>query len=410
MKAPLHLFQGYGVELEYMIVDRATLEVSPCADRILLSPAGEPELELPRGDFAWSNELALHVLEMKTATPAPALGGLAAGFQREIVAANRLLADIGACLLPTAMHPWMDPERQSRLWPHEQGPIYRSYDRIFDCRGHGWTNLQSVHLNLPFAGDDEFGRLHAAIRAVLPLLPALAASSPFVEGEGRGLLDSRLGFYCRNQQRIPEIIGAVIPERVWTRRSYRERVLRPMYRAIAPHDPERLLQEEWLNSRGAIARFERSAIEIRLLDIQECPLADLAILRLVGAAVQALAEERWVEQRLLRRLDERVLGELLQRSIRDGEQVKVDLPELLAVFGRGGVMAADEFWASLAEELLDAEARREFAPALATLFGEGPLASRIVRACGPDPVRERLREVYGALADCLARGELFHAS
>ena len=36
-------------------------------------------------------------------------------------------------------------------------------------------------LNLPFSSDEEFGRLHAAIRLLLPLLPALAASSPLVE-------------------------------------------------------------------------------------------------------------------------------------------------------------------------------------------------------------------------------------
>ena len=46
---------------------------------------------------------------------------------------------------------------------------------------------------------------------------------------------------------------------------------------IAPLDPDGTLQHEWLNSRGAIARFDRNAIEIRVLDIQECPVADLAI-------------------------------------------------------------------------------------------------------------------------------------
>ena len=50
--------------------------------------------------------------------------------------------------------------------------MYEAYDRIFDCRGHGWANLQAVHLNLPFSGDEEFGRLHAAIRLVLPIMPA----------------------------------------------------------------------------------------------------------------------------------------------------------------------------------------------------------------------------------------------
>ena len=78
--------------------------------------------------------------------------------------------------------PWMDPERELRLWPHEHSDIYRAFDRIFGCRGHGWANLQSTHLNLPFRGDDEFVLLHDAVRLVLPLVPALAAASPVIDG------------------------------------------------------------------------------------------------------------------------------------------------------------------------------------------------------------------------------------
>ena len=37
---PLHLFAGYGIELEYMIVHRATLDVLPVTDKILYEIAG----------------------------------------------------------------------------------------------------------------------------------------------------------------------------------------------------------------------------------------------------------------------------------------------------------------------------------------------------------------------------------
>ena len=83
-----------------------------------------------------------------------------------------------AILLPTAMHPWMDPHTETLLWPHGNRDIYHTYNRIFNCQGHGWSNLQSVHVNLAFKGDEEFGRLHGAIRLLLPLLPALAITSP----------------------------------------------------------------------------------------------------------------------------------------------------------------------------------------------------------------------------------------
>jgi len=54
-------------------------------------------------------------------------------------------------------------------------------------------------------------------------------------------------------------------------------ILAPLYAEMHPLDPEGILCHEWLNSRGAIARFDRNAVEIRLVDVQECPLADLAI-------------------------------------------------------------------------------------------------------------------------------------
>ena len=35
MKSPYHLFDGFGVELEYMIVDKNTLQVKAIADELL---------------------------------------------------------------------------------------------------------------------------------------------------------------------------------------------------------------------------------------------------------------------------------------------------------------------------------------------------------------------------------------
>ena len=124
------------------------------------------------------------------------------------------------------------------LWPHQHNPIYEIYNRIFDCRGHGWANLQSVHLNLPFCGDEEFGRLHAAIRLLLPILPALAASSPVADRRFAGFQDNRLDVYRNNSRRMPSITGEIIPEPVFTRSEYDRKIFQPMYQDIAPLDPD----------------------------------------------------------------------------------------------------------------------------------------------------------------------------
>lgn len=134
---------------------------------------------------------------------------------------------------------------QTQLWPHQNAEIYRAYDRIFDCRSHGWANLQSMHVNLPFAADQEFGRLHAAARLALPLIPALAASSPFVDGRASDFMDYRLEAYRLNCQPVAQMNGEMIPEPVASRAQYERDVLRPLCAALAPHDPRGLLRHEW---------------------------------------------------------------------------------------------------------------------------------------------------------------------
>jgi hypothetical protein len=296
----------------------------------------------------------------------------------------------------------MDPMREMQLWPHESSVIYEAFHRIFDCRGHGWANLQSVHLNLPFAGDEEFGRLHAAIRLILPLLPALAASSPIVDGQLTGLQDTRLHVYRSNALRIPAVTGKVVPEPAFSEDRYRRDILAPLYREIAPFDPEAVLQHEWLNARGAIARFDRSTIEIRVLDVQECPLADLAIVQLVVRVLQALCAERWSDTRSQQGLETDRLAALLDRTIESADRTRIEDAALLAHLGRGAApLEAGALWQQLARELLSPD--DPYWPALDTILCQGPLSRRITRAVQ----RRGQRSVYADLCSCLARGELF---
>jgi gamma-glutamyl:cysteine ligase YbdK (ATP-grasp superfamily) len=404
---PLHLFEATGVELEYMIVDAETLDVRPVADRVFAAVGGEgssdAEPDGPAGAIAWSNELARHVIELKTQRPAASLDGLAAAFQDHVQRIDALLEPHGCRLLPGGMHPWMNPHAETQLWPHECNEIYRTYDRIFGCRGHGWGNLQSTHLNLPFAGDDEFGRLMAAIRLVLPLLPALAASSPVADGKRAAHADQRMEVYRRNSVRVPLMAGEIVPEPVFTEADYRRDVLGRLYDALAPHDPEGTLRHEWANARGAIARFERGAIEIRVLDIQECPAADLAVAGLVIATVRALVEERWMSFADQCRIPTAPLAELMKAAIGDAETTRIWEPRLLAAFGgSGAVVRAGELWGRLAAELLpDGDPAADLAR---RIVAAGTLATRLSATLGETPDRARLRATWGDLADHLRDG------
>jgi gamma-glutamyl:cysteine ligase YbdK (ATP-grasp superfamily) len=406
-QAPLGLFEGYGVELEYMIVDAAGFDVRPIADVLIERESGAAQNEIERGAFAWSNELARHVIEIKTNGPAPQLGDLAQGFQAEVRRITELLLPEGACLMPGAMHPWMDPERDFELWPHGDREIYTTFDRIFDCRGHGWANLQSAHLNLPFADDDEFGRLHAAMRALLPLLPALAASSPYLGGRDSGRVDNRLDVYATNARRVPSVSGAVIPEPVFTRRDY-EALLERIYRDLAPLDPAGVLRHEWVNARGCIARFDRMALEIRVLDVQECPRADLAIAAAVSASLRALCDPDARHQARLRSLTTPDLAQLLQRTVAAGERARVDSKQLLSALGLPDApVAAGAVWRSLNDrDLRPAADAAVHLPTLETILEQGCLARRMRSRVGANPSPEALRELCRELCNCLVAGRL----
>ncbi|MCA9304218.1 MAG: hypothetical protein KC996_08855 [Phycisphaerales bacterium] len=407
---PIGLFEAFGIEMEYMIVDRETLDVRPVCDELFRFATGEVvsdvEPDGEEGTISWSNELALHVVELKTQRPAVTLDGLDASFQKGVQRIDALLEPMGCRLLPTAMHPWMDPDRETRLWPHEYNEIYRVYDKIFGCKGHGWGNLQSTHINLPFANEDEFGRLYAALRVVLPLLPAIATSSPILDGKRSPLACARMEVYRTNSSRVPMMAGLVVPEPVFTRSGFEEQILGGLYEQLAPHDPQGILRHEFANSRGAMARFDRGAIEIRVLDIQECPKADIAIAALIIELVRALVDERWISSEQQRSIPTELLHAVLLDTIRSGEHARIRDRVLLDAFGiHDREIGAGELWREILTRVLPEHP--VWTPLLTRMLGAGTLSTRLSKQLGVSPTRDELRGVYRELADCLHNGELF---
>ncbi len=407
---PLGLFDAVGIEMEYMIVDRETLDVRPICDELFRIATGaessDVEPDGAEGTVSWSNELALHVVELKTQRPAVSLDGLAEAFEDHVRRVDALLDPMGARLMPTAMHPWMDPNTETKLWPHEYNDIYRTYDRIFGCKGHGWGNVQSTHINLPFANDEEFGRLHAALRVVLPLLPAIAASSPIVDGDWSPISSHRMEVYRSNAKRVPMMTGLVVPEPVFTRDGYERDILGRLYDELRPLDPDGILRHEFANARGAMARFDRGAIEIRVLDIQECPRADLAIAALVIEVVRAMVDERWMSYEDQKKIKTEPLHSVLLDTIRYADRTRIREQALLNALGiqQGMVWAAD-LWTSLLEQVMPDHPA--WTPMLRRMLRTGTLANRIGSRVRRFPTRPEIHDVYAELADCLHNGELF---
>ena len=222
-----------------------------------------------------------------------------------------------------------------------------------------------------------------------------------------GWTDRRLFHYRNNQAKIPEIAGLGVPEAVTGIEDYRHQVLEPMYAAIAPHDPDGILADDWLNSRGAIARFERQTIEIRLIDVQECPAADLAIAEAVTRLVRRLFEADEVGHARQQALKTERLSAMLFRLAEQGGRAMIDDQDFLAVLGVNHVMSGAEVWQSLvADGLMSGSHQAEVFEAL---IERGTLAEAIVRHLGPEPRSADIVDCYRELAQCLQDNRLFRS-
>lgn len=392
-------YEVAGLELEYSIVDEK-LRPRCGVEDLFAALNGRPTSDVELATVGLSNELAAHVLEMKTPP------------ERSLVRAERRLAKgirdvsevlherFGWRLLPTGMHPFMRPS-QTRLWPRGGQRIYRTYARLFGIREHGWLNVQSCQVNLPFGSPEEATAMHNAAAVLIAYLPALAASSPIVEGRRGPALSSRMAFYAKNQASIPVLTGGVIPEYVCSLTDYRERVLGGIYAALDDVSGTRLIRYEWVNSRGVILRFDRSAMEVRVLDLQECPKMDVAIAAFVRGALASLSERLLAGT--LQLPERRLLLADYSRAVRSGRSARVSTPPLRA--GRRARTAR-----AVLEGLLDdagghlSDAERPYLHWVEKRLAEGNLAERILRRVERSTGarrREAIVDVYRELTECL---------
>jgi gamma-glutamyl:cysteine ligase YbdK (ATP-grasp superfamily) len=213
--------------------------------------------------------------------------------------------------------------------------------------------------------------------------------------------------YGRHAARVASVAGAIVPEAVFTRHEYEERLLGGIYRDLAPLDPDGVLRHEWVNARGAIARFDRGAIEIRLLDVQESPAADLAVVSAVVGVVRALVDERLCTLERQKSWAAERLRPILVESIRSAEGAIVTDTDYLGDMGLAGAgsVTGGELWRRLVDTA-GADVGESARPALETILTEGSLASRILRAVVSDG--SSIEDVYRSLCACLAGNRIFH--
>lgn len=266
-----------GPEHEYSVVNER-LEPQPIVDTILKTLGGRITNTVKQGRFTFGKELQLHVMELKPNQPFKSPTEFEETMQEAVISVNELIRkDHGASLLGTGMHPLL-MLGETRIWPHRDKRIYNSLARIFDLEQHGWVNIQSFQLNLPYSNQKDGIMLHTFLANICTYLPAICASSPIVEGKIMEGVDNRLTFYAKNQQEVPSVTGEIVPEYITSFAEYSEQIIGKYTKDLAAKGADEIiLNKEWINSRGAIFRFDRRALEIRVMDEQECVKSDVAI-------------------------------------------------------------------------------------------------------------------------------------
>lgn len=388
-----------GPEHEFSIVDEK-LTPLPIVDRVIRDVHGRVANIVSLGQCSFGKELQAHVAEFKANKPFSSPEAFEETMQGAVDSILTLLSKrYNARLLGSGMHPSL-MLNNARVWSHRDRQIYQAMSKIFNLNQHGWLNIQSFQLNLPYKNESEAVRLYNALSNVLPYLPALAASSPIYESKIGDYLDNRLHFYSTNQLKVPSITGKVIPEYVSSFQEYEKVTVRQYSQDLAKlNAPKCLLNKEWLNSRGAVIRFDRRAIEIRILDEQESVKSDVALSCFIRAALRGILVDDEYPQ-----LPHETLVENLNHVVRDGLEASVKHPK-----GKTAKQLC-QYLLKIAAKNATPEEKKYF-NVIEQRIDRGSLSALILKEVAKRGQRTDLKEavfnVYSSLANCLEKNSVY---
>jgi gamma-glutamyl:cysteine ligase YbdK (ATP-grasp superfamily) len=380
-----------GPEHEYSLVNK-DLKPLPISDKIIKDYCGKiiNFIELP--SFTFGKEMQLHVMEIKANQPFKSPFEFEETMQIAVSTLSQIVQKYGAMLLGTGMHPLLKLQ-DTGIWPHYHKKIYQQYGKIFDLNQHGWLNIQSFHLNLPFQKEADGIQTHNQLVNLCAYLPAISASSPICEGKIGLDVDNRLQFYKVNQKEIPSISGDVIPEYVSSLGQYKRDVIERYSQDLANAGADKtLLRREWVNSRGVIFRFDRCALEVRVMDEQECIKSDVALACFVRAAIRGLNASN------VELLSHDVLVKDFNKIIKDGLNAEVSSPH-----GKTARQVC-QYYLRIAMELAT-EDEKKYLWLVKKRIEEGSLSEliheRVLRRAQKTSFYQSIIDVYSTLIKCL---------
>lgn len=256
-----------GLEEEFAILDPGTLELSPRFEELVAAArASDPLLyESITGELISSE---IEIVSGRAESLQDALSR-----QRERRRRLFGLVDArGAALGATGTHPWAD-YREQRIIDTEH------YRRVQDGLKYvAWrNNTFSLHVHVGVRDLDRAVRVCDRLRPVLPLLLAISASSPYLDGRDSGLHSARTQAFTRSFPRcgVPEAFGG------WA--AYREYLeLLVKTRSIVE------FTQVWWSVRP---HLDFGTVEVRICDAQPTAQESDALAALTVACVAQAARD-----------------------------------------------------------------------------------------------------------------------
>jgi carboxylate-amine ligase len=291
-----------GIEEEFAILDPATLDLVPRFEA-LRERAGECD---PLLATSIAGELISSEIEIVSGRG----DSLADALARQRERRRRLFAltsEYGVALAATGTHPWADYREQ----PIIDTEHYRRVEQ--GLKYVAWrNNTFSLHVHVGINDIDRAVRVCDRLRPVLPLLLAVSANSPYLDGRDSGLHSARTQSFTRNFPRcgVPDAFGG------WS--GYREYIEFLLHTSSIVE-----FTQVWWSVRP---HFQFGTVEVRICDAQGTAGESEALAGLIVACVAQAARD--VDDRVpFSDPPPRVIEENMWRAIRyglDGNMVDLE--------------------------------------------------------------------------------------
>jgi len=256
-----------GLEEEFAVLDPATLDLTPRFEELRdAAHHADPLLA-----DAIAGELISSEVEIRSGRGED----FADAVERQRVARRRLFAlgDQRAIALgATGTHPWADYREQRTIDTEHYRRVVEGLQYVARR-----NNTFSLHVHVGVRGIDRAVRACDRLRPVLPLLLAVSASSPFLEGNDTGLHSARSQIFTKSFPRcgIPDAFGS------WA--SYR----RYIDFLVRVHAIVEYTQVWW----SVRPHFSFGTVEVRICDAQPTAAESEALAGLLTACVLQAARD-----------------------------------------------------------------------------------------------------------------------